>query len=152
VHQPQLTPGVDSGFSSRYAEIVVTFPACTTATEPYGAMVLAPNPTANSSMATSANETACQGVAIGYDPKAGVLAVSGASRASTALTLPSNQGLALRIYVGGGLIEVVANRRASIPAVASVPSENTNASSVSAFGNSCRGAAFDAWPLGSIWQ
>jgi sucrose-6-phosphate hydrolase SacC (GH32 family) len=151
VHESSLSPSTSPAFESRHAEIIVRFPACATVTTPYGLTVLAPNATAGSKASAG-----YAGVMIGFDPTAGVLTVSGGDKSSTALKLASGEALALHVYVDGSLIEVVANRRASIATVANVPSADANASAVSFFGGACAvgpgGITFDAWQLDSIWQ
>ena len=66
------------------------------------------------------------------------------------LQAKGGEGLTLDVFVDGNLIEVVANGRASVAAVAG---SAANASAVAVFGACGSGASsFDAWELDSIWD
>merc|ERR1712196_528700 len=71
---------------------------------------------------------------IGFDPVHNTLSIYAKGGASVSLKLNPQEGLHLHIYVDSGIVEVVANGRASIAAAISIPTSHQAAGGVAAYG------------------
>jgi hypothetical protein len=90
------------------------------------------------------------GIRVGYDGNS--ISINGGD--SAPLTLRAGEPLQLHIFVDGGIVEVVANGKATIQAAVNIAAGDQTNGVVSVFGptGSSAGATVDAWSLESIWE
>ena len=85
--------------------------------------------------------------AIVYDPDKHTLSIGSDS---TPFTLRTGEALSLHVFIDEGLVEVVANSRASLATSTPLP-ESSGYEAIHAFGTE-ELANFEAWSLGGIWD
>jgi hypothetical protein len=87
-----------------------------------------------------------------YDPSKHTLSISthdNPGHDSTPFKLRTGEALSLHVFIDAGLLEVVANSRASIAASTKLP-QIASDDAIRALGT-VELATFEAWSLGSIW-
>ena len=85
--------------------------------------------------------------AIVYDPDKQTLSIGSDS---TPFALQTGEALSLHVFIDEGLVEVIANSRASLATSTSLP-QIADYGAVHLFGTEGL-ASFEAWSLGGIWD